>query len=70
MSESKKIEDEGRWGGKRSNQVGRPKMPKELKRTQLTTTIHRDTKAWLLDQPEGVGRCIDMMVVKAKALEE
>lgn len=61
-----KMEDEGRWGGKRSNQSGRPKLPEELKRTQLTTTIAQETKHWLLSQPEGVGRCIDMMVVKAK----
>jgi hypothetical protein len=66
MSESKKIEDEGRWGGKRSNQTGRPKMPEEFKRTQLTTTISQETKHWLLSQKEGVGRTIDMMVVKAK----
>ena len=70
MSEKDNLKDEGRWGGKRPNQAGRPKMPKELKRTQLTTTIAQETKHWLLDQPGGVGRTIDMMVIKAKALEE
>ena len=70
MSEKDNLKDEGRWGGKRSNQVGRPKMPKKLKRTQLTTTIAQETKHWLLGQPEGVGRTIDMLVVKAKALKE
>ena len=67
MSEKDNLKDEGRWGGKRPNQSGRPKMPEDLKRTQLTTTIHRDTKHWLLSQPEGVGRTIDMMVIKAKS---
>jgi hypothetical protein len=42
-------------------------MPEEFKRTQLTTTIAQETKHWLLSQPEGVGRTIDMMVVKAKS---
>jgi hypothetical protein len=67
MSEKDNLKDEGRWGGKRSNQSGRPKMPEEFKRTQLTTTIAQETKHWLLSQPEGVGRTIDMMVVKAKS---
>lgn len=69
MSEKDNLKDEGRWGGKRPNQSGRPKMPEDLKRTQLTTTIAQETKHWLLSQPEGVGRTIDMMVVKAKSKE-
>ena len=67
MSEKDNLKDEGMWGGKRSNQSGRPKMIPSLKRTQLTTTIAQETKHWLLSQPEGVGRTIDMMVVKAKS---
>lgn len=67
MSEKDNLKDEGRWGGKRPNQSGRPKMPEEFKRTQLTTTIAQETKHWLLSQPEGVGRTIDMMVIKAKS---
>ena len=39
MSEKDNLKDEGRWGGKRPNQSGRPKMPAALKKN---STYHND----------------------------
>ena len=55
------------WGGKRDNQTGRPKLPDTLRRVFLTLRVKPETKKYLEADKDGQGKCVDKLVVRAKA---
>lgn len=55
------------WGGKRVNQTGRPKLPDKLRRVYTTMRLKPETKHYLAKDPDGVGKCVDKLVVRAKS---
>jgi hypothetical protein len=61
------MEQINNWGGKRPNQTGRPKMPEQLKRIYMTMRVKPETKSFLEKDPDGQGKCVDKLVVRAKA---
>lgn len=63
MSDTEKLT----WGGKRVNQTGRPKLPDNVKRTYTTMRIKPETKKFLESDPDGQGKCVDKLVIRAKA---
>ena len=67
MASEEKDEQKLGWGGKRDNQNGRPKLPKDQKREFLTARVKPDTKKWLLSQEGGAGKTIDRLVHQAKS---
>jgi hypothetical protein len=61
------MRDQKLWGGKRVNQTGRPKLPEKLKRVYTTMRIKPETKEYLQSHDQGMGKCVDALVVRAKA---
>jgi hypothetical protein len=50
------------WGGRRENQDGRPPLPINLRRVQLRTSVLPETKDFLSQDEEGMGKAIDKLV--------
>lgn len=49
------------------NQTGRPKLPDNIKRIYTTMRIKPETKKFLESDPDGQGKAVDKLVVRAKA---
>ena len=49
------------------NQTGRPRLPNEMKRIYTTMRVKPETKKFLESDPDGQGKCVDKLVVRAKA---